>query len=58
VSGLPSGVTAKFSSNPALNNSELTFTASSTATEGTFTITVTGLMDGLTASTTITLTVQ
>jgi subtilase family serine protease len=58
VSGLPSGVTAKFSSNPALNNSELTFTASSTAAEGTFTVTVTGLTDGLTASTTITLTVQ
>jgi uncharacterized membrane protein len=58
VSGLPTGVTAKFSSNPALNSSELTLSASSTATEGTFTVTVTGLMDGLTATTTVALTIE
>jgi uncharacterized membrane protein len=58
ISGLPSGVTASFSSNPAVNNSLLTLTVSTTAAQGTFTITVTGNQDGLTASTTIALTVE
>jgi hypothetical protein len=58
ISGLPSGVTASFSPNPAISNSLLTLNVSTTATEGTFTLTVTGYQDGLTASTTIALTIQ
>lgn len=58
VSGLPSGVTASFSPNPAINNSALMFTVSGTATTGTFTITVTGTEEGLTATTKIMLTVR
>jgi hypothetical protein len=58
VSGLPSGVKASFSPNPAINNSALMFTVSGTAATGTFTITVTGTEEGLTATTKITLTVR
>jgi len=58
VSGLPSGVTAAFSPNPALSASTLTLTVSSTATEGTATIKITGTSDGLTATTTLALTVR
>jgi subtilase family serine protease len=58
VSGLPSGVTATFSTNPATNNSTLTFTASSTAAVGTKTVTITGTSGTLTASTTVALTVN
>jgi hypothetical protein len=63
VSGLPSGVTAAFSTNPVTPpangsaTSTLTFTASSTATTGTSTVTVTGTSGTTTATATITLTV-
>src|SRR5208283_945169 len=59
VSGLPSGVTASWSSNPVAlsgesGSSTLTLTASSAATLGSATITVTAIGDGLTASKQIT----
>jgi subtilase family serine protease len=57
VSGLPSGVTAAFSSNPTTYESGLTFTASSSAAPGQYTIAVTGTSGPLTASTNLTLTV-
>jgi hypothetical protein len=63
ASGLPSGVTAAFSTNPVTPpangsaTSTLTFTASSTATTGTSTVTITGTSGTTTASTTISLTV-
>jgi len=58
VSGLPDGVTAKFSPNPATSSSTLTLTASSTATKGTVTVTITGTSGALVATTTLTLTVK
>jgi kumamolisin len=64
VTGLPSGVTSGFSTNPVTPpanssaTSTLTLTASSTATTGTSTITVTGTSGTLTHSTTIALTVN
>jgi hypothetical protein len=64
ASGLPSGVTAAFSTNPVTPpangsaTSTLTFTASSTATTGTSNVTVTGTSGSLTQSTTISLTVN
>ena len=63
VSGLPSGVTAAFSTNPVTPpangsaTSTLTFTASSTATTGTSTVTITGTSGTTTATTTISLAV-
>src|SRR6478609_8984297 len=42
ASGLPSGVTATFGTNPTTSTSVVTFTASSTATTGTATVTITG----------------
>jgi hypothetical protein len=63
VSGLPSGVTAAFSTNPVTPpangnaTSTLTFTASSTATTGTSTVTVTGTSGTTTHTATIALTV-
>src|SRR5216683_2375881 len=63
VSGLPSGVTAAFSTNPVTPpangtaTSTLTLTASGTATTGNATVTVTGTSGALTHSTTIALTV-
>jgi len=63
ASGLPSGVTASFSTNPVTPpangsaTSTLTLTASSTATTGTATVTVTGTSGSLTHSTNITLTI-
>jgi regulation of enolase protein 1 (concanavalin A-like superfamily) len=57
ASGLPSGVTASFSSNPATSTSVLTLTASSTATTGTVSVTLTGTSGTLTNSTTLALTV-
>jgi VCBS repeat-containing protein len=63
VSGLPSGVTAAFSTNPVTPpangsaTSTLTFTASSTATTGTSTVTVTGTSGTTTHTTTVALTV-
>ena len=57
ATGLPSGVTASFSSNPTTGTSVLTLTASSTATVGVATVTITGTSGSLTASTTVALTV-
>jgi hypothetical protein len=57
ASGLPSGVTAGFSPNPATSTSTLTLTASATAATGTSTVTVTGVSGTITATTTISLTV-
>ncbi len=61
VSGLPKGVTASFSPNPATTGSVLTLTASATATKGTVAVTVTGTSPGsppVSASTTLELTVN
>jgi len=63
ASGLPTGVTAAFSTNPVTPpangsaTSTLTFTASASAPSGTSTVTVTGTSGSLVQSTTITLTV-
>src|SRR5579864_519272 len=64
ATGLPTGVTAAFSTNPVTPpangsaTSTLTLTASATATTGTATVTVTGTSGSLTHSTTIALTVN
>jgi hypothetical protein len=64
ATGLPSGVTAAFSTNPVTPPangsapSTLTLTASATATTGAATVTVTGTSGTLTHSTTIALTVN
>jgi len=59
ASGLPAGVTASFSANPATGNSSvLTLSASNTATLGAATVTVSGTGGGLTRSTPISLTVN
>src|SRR6266700_2166193 len=63
ASGLPSGVTASFSTNPVTPpangsaTSTLTLTASSTATTGTATVTITGTSGSLSHTTAISLTV-
>jgi glucuronoarabinoxylan endo-1,4-beta-xylanase len=57
ASGLPSGVTAAFGTNPTTGSSLLTLTASATATAGTSTITITGTSGSLKATTSISLTV-
>jgi endoglucanase len=59
ASGLPAGVTASFSVNPVTGNSSvLTLSASTTATLGAATVTVSGTGGGLTRSTPISLTVN
>jgi len=58
ASGLPSGVTANFGTNPTTSTSVLTLTASGTATTGTATVTISGTSGSLNASTTIALTVN
>jgi subtilase family serine protease len=58
ASGLPSGVTAAFATNPTTGSSVLTLTASSTATTGTATVTITGTSGSLTTTTTVVLTVN
>jgi glucuronoarabinoxylan endo-1,4-beta-xylanase len=59
ASGLPSGVTATFGTNPTTGSSAVTFTASSTATTGgPVTVTIKGTSGTTTASTTIALTVN
>ncbi len=64
ATGLPTGVTAAFATNPVTPpangtaTSVLTFTVSSTATVGTSTVTVTGTSGSIVASTPITLTVN
>ncbi|MGA2888645.1 MAG: glycoside hydrolase family 6 protein [Terracidiphilus sp.] len=59
ATGLPSGVTATFATNPTAGSSNLTLTVGSTATATTTpaTITVTGTSGSLTESTTIALTI-
>ncbi len=57
ASGLPTGVTVAYGTNPTTSTSVLTFTATSTATAGTSTVTITGTSGTLTATTTISLTV-
>jgi hypothetical protein len=57
ATGLPTGVTVTYGTNPTTSNSVLTFTASSTATVGTSTVTITGTSGTTTATTTISLTV-
>jgi Cellulose binding domain/Polysaccharide lyase family 4, domain II/Polysaccharide lyase family 4, domain III len=52
ASGLPSGVTAAFSTNPAIATSVLTFTVASTTVAGTYPITITGHSGTLTPVTT------
>src|SRR5215472_3481794 len=58
ASGLPSGVTAKFETNPTTSTSVLTLNASSTAATGTATVTVTGTSGSLTHTATISLMVN
>jgi subtilase family serine protease len=58
ASGLPSGVTAGFGTNPTTSTSVLTLTASGTATTGTVTVTIQGVSGSLTHTTTLSLTVN
>jgi len=58
ASGLPSGVTVAFSTNPVAGNSVLTFTASSNATVGTSSVIISGVSGTLAASTSIQFTVN
>jgi sugar lactone lactonase YvrE len=59
ASGLPSGVTASFGTNPATGSSVLALTASSTATlGGPTTVTITGTSGSLTETTTVALAVN
>jgi len=58
ASGLPSGVTAGFSPNPATTTSTLTLTASATAATGTVTVTIMGTSGSLSNTTTLSLTVN
>jgi hypothetical protein len=57
ATGLPTGVTAAFATNPTTSTSVLTLTASATATVGTATVTITGTSGTLSATTTIALTI-
>ncbi|MGD0098685.1 MAG: cellulose binding domain-containing protein [Terracidiphilus sp.] len=58
ASGLPSGVTATFGTNPTTGSSVVTFTAGSTATTGSSTVTINGVSGSTTGSTSIALTVN
>jgi len=58
ASGLPSGVTASFTPNPATSGSTLTLTAGSSATTGTATLIITGASGNLQSTTVISLTVN
>ena len=58
ASGLPSGVKATFSPNPATVSSTLTLAASPTAATGTAAVTITGTSGGLTSSAMVGLTVN
>ena len=58
VSGLPSGVTLSFGSNPPSSAStSMTVVATNSATPGTSTVTITGISGSITTSTTVTVTV-
>jgi uncharacterized membrane protein len=52
ISGLPAGMTASFSPNPANYSSELTLQATASAIPGLYPLTITGTSGALTASTT------
>lgn len=58
ASGLPSGVTASFSPNPATSTSTLTLTATATAATGLSTVKIAGKSGSLTGSTSVSLTVN
>jgi subtilase family serine protease len=58
TAGLPSGVTATFSPNPATGSSTLSLTASDTAVLGTVSLTITGTSGSLTHTTSVSLTVN
>jgi len=58
ASGLPSGVTAGFSTNPTTSTSLLTLTATGSAATGTVTVTIQGVSGSLTHTTSVTLTVN
>jgi hypothetical protein len=58
ASGLPSGVTAGFGTNPTTATSLLTLTASGTAAVGTTTVTITGVSGSITQTTTLSLTIS
>lgn len=58
ASGLPSGVTASFGTNPTTSTSTVTFAAAAAAATGTFSVTITGTSGSLTHTTTISLTVS
>ncbi|HZD96493.1 MAG TPA: hypothetical protein VE133_19685 [Candidatus Sulfotelmatobacter sp.] len=57
ASGLPTGVTASFSTNPTTSTSALTLTASGTAATGAATVTITGTAGTLSHATTVSLNV-
>ncbi len=57
ASGLPSGVTAAFGTNPVTGSSVLSLTATSTAAIGAYTVTITGTSGSLKASAIIALAV-
>jgi hypothetical protein len=58
TSGLPTGVTASFDTNPSASTRTLTLMASATATTGMSTVTITGTSGALSHTTTISLTVS
>ena len=58
VSGVPSGVTASFASNPTTGTSVLTLTVSSSAIRGSYLVTITGTSGTVTATTTLALAVN
>ena len=58
TAGLPSGVTATFTPNPAIGSSTLSLTASGTAAIGTVSLTITGTSGSLTHATSVSLTVN
>ena len=58
ASGLPAGVTASFAQNPTTSSTQLTLTASSTATPGLAIVSIIGTSGTVTASTQIALTVN
>jgi hypothetical protein len=57
LSGLPSGVTATFQTNPTTYSSQITFNVASTVPVGQYPITITGISGSLTTTTTFTLSV-
>ena len=58
ASGLPSGVTAVFGTNPATSTSLVTFTATGSSATGTFAVSISGTSGSLNSKATITLTVN